>query len=144
MQIPLMSILYGNKKVNNLLEFLGMAINILLEVHFEPTTIEDGEFPCILVLGDSTSAIGWLHRTSSLDYQNLCHHAHLQVARHLASVLMDRNACLASQHIKDDENVIADLLSFTSQERAGGKNHPIAYDDPPDDELTNRFHLHFA
>jgi hypothetical protein len=57
---------------------------------------------------------------------------------------MRHNSCLASQHIKGDENVIADLLSFTSQERAGGKNHPIAYDDPSDDELTSRFHLHFA
>jgi hypothetical protein len=143
-RIPKTSVLYGNKKINNLLEFIGMAINILLEIKFEPATTEDGGFPCILALGDSTSAIGWLHRTSSLDPSNPCHHAHLQVARHVASVLMHSNACLASQHIKGDENLIADLLSFTSQERAGGKNHPIAYDDPSDDELTSRFHLHFA
>jgi hypothetical protein len=38
MQFPKMSILYANKKVYNLLEFIGMAINILLEVQFEPTT----------------------------------------------------------------------------------------------------------
>jgi hypothetical protein len=55
MQIPLTSILYGNKKINNLPEFLGKAIKILLEVQFEPTTTEDGEFSCILVLGNSTT-----------------------------------------------------------------------------------------
>jgi hypothetical protein len=42
-RIPQTSILYGNKKVNNLLEFLGMAINILLEVQFEPTTTEEAD-----------------------------------------------------------------------------------------------------
>jgi hypothetical protein len=69
---------------------------------------------CILALGASTSAIGRLHHTSSLDHNNACHQAHLQVARHLASVLMSYNACLASQHIKGDENLIADLLSGSS------------------------------
>jgi hypothetical protein len=89
-----------------------MAINILLEVQFELTTTEDGGFPCIQALGDSTLAIGWLHCTSSLDHNTP------QVALHLASVLIHHSACLPSQHIKGDENVIADLFCFTSQERA--------------------------
>jgi hypothetical protein len=142
-RIPTSCALYGNNQVNNLLEFLGMAINILLEVKYEPTIAADGGFPCILALGDSTSAVGWLHRTSGLDHSDPTHHAHLMVAREIASVLMTHQCCLASQHIKGDENLIADLLSFTSQHRSGGKTHPIAYDDPSDDELTRRFHLCF-
>jgi hypothetical protein len=39
---------------------------------------------------------------------------------------------------------VADLLWFAgSRTRAGGKRHPIAADDPPDDILTQRFHLYF-
>ena len=143
-RIPANSVLYGHRKINNLLEFLGMAINILLEVQFEPEIPADGSFPCILALGDSTSAVGWLHRTSGLDHNDPTHHAHLIVARKIATVLMNSSSGLASQHIKGDENLIADLLSFTSQTRSGGKTHPIAYDDPSNDELTHRFHLCFS
>jgi hypothetical protein len=45
--------LAGHKGINNLLEFVGMAINIWL------LALEDGgEQSCILAIGDSTSALG--------------------------------------------------------------------------------------
>jgi hypothetical protein len=53
----------SNKKVNSLLEFVGMAVNIWLEC----IDTEPGEFPYILALRDITSAIGWLHSMSTLD-----------------------------------------------------------------------------
>jgi hypothetical protein len=48
--------------------------------------------------------------------------------------------CLASQHIKGDENVVSDLLSFAGNVR--GYDHPLALDIPSDLTLTQRFHDH--
>jgi hypothetical protein len=61
-------------------------------------------------------------------------------ARHIAALLMKHQCCLATQHIKGEVNVVADLLSFVGSER--GKGHPLAYDDPPNDILTDRFRSH--
>jgi hypothetical protein len=133
-QIPRSSVIYGNKKVNNLLEFLGMVINIWVTCE-EP----DSEQACILAIGDNTSAIGWLHSTSRLDPTWAAHGAHLMVARTMAKLLMKHNCCLASQHLKGELNLVADWLSFVGSER-GGKTHPLAFDNPPDDVLTERFH----
>lgn len=131
-QIPQSSPLAGHKGINNLLEFVGMAINIWL------SCLEDcGEQSCILAIGDNTSALGWLHNTSRLDPTWPAHVAHLRVARKIASLLMGFQCCLASQHIKGELNLVADLLSFSGEGR--GKRHPLAFDDPPNDELTARF-----
>jgi hypothetical protein len=52
-QIPSTSPIFGHKGINNLLEFLGIAINIWL------SCIEsNGDEHCILAIGDKTSAIG--------------------------------------------------------------------------------------
>jgi hypothetical protein len=62
LRIPRTSPIFGHPGVNNLLEFLGMAINIWL------ACLESGgEEHCILAIGDNTSAIGWLHNSSRLD-----------------------------------------------------------------------------
>jgi hypothetical protein len=61
-RIPKASILYGSDRVNNLLEFLGMAINIWLEC----LDRKEESYSCILALGDNTSAVGWLHNSSRL------------------------------------------------------------------------------
>jgi hypothetical protein len=135
-RIPKTSIVYGNRRINNFLEFLGMAINVFLE-----TMSNDEDFPCILALGDNTSAIGWLHNTSKLHSDEPCHAAHLFVARLLAAHLMSKGACLASQHIRGKLNIVADIMSYTTERRDGGKQNPIAWDDPTNDELTQRFHL---
>ena len=133
LQIPLTSPIFGHKGINNLLEFLGMAINIWLAC-----LESNGDEHCILAIGDNTSAIGWLHNSSRLDSKWEAHNAHLKVARKIAMLLIDSRCCLASQHLKGELNVVADLLSF-----AGGgareKVHPIAADMPANDELTRRF-----
>ena len=53
LRIPDTSPIHGNKVINNLLEFLGMAINIWLSC-----LDSDGCESCILAIGDNTSAIG--------------------------------------------------------------------------------------
>jgi hypothetical protein len=139
-RIPKASMLYGSDRVNNLLEFLGMAVNIWLECLDQAAEI----YLCILALGDNTSAVGWLHNSSRLDTKLAAHSAHLMVARKVAQLVLDADCCLASQHLKGDLNFVADLLSFAgSITRAGGKRHPIAWDDPPNDVLTQRFHLYY-
>jgi hypothetical protein len=139
-RIPEDSILHGSDRVNNLLEFVGMAVNIWLEC----LDATEGSHLCILALGDNTSAVGWLHNSSHLNTKLAAHVAHLKVARHVAQVVLDADCCLASQHIRGELNFVADLLSFAgSRTRAGGKRHPIAFDDPPNDILTQRFHLYY-
>ena len=136
LKIPLDHPLRGHQGINNLLEFTAMVVNIWLEC-IDSTM---GELPCILAIGDSTSAIGWLFKTAGLDTTIPIHRAHLMVARHLASLLITHDCCLASQHLRGELNVVADLLSFAG-ESGRGKEHPLAHDDPPNDILTERFLL---
>jgi hypothetical protein len=138
-RIPKDSILYGSPLINNLLEFIGMAVNIWLECLVAEAN------DCIMALGDNTSAVGWLHNSSRLNVTWAAHEAHLVVARHVALLVLNAGCCLASQHIQGDLNTVADLLSFAGDiTRAGGKKHPIAFDDPPNDILTQRFHLYYS
>ena len=131
-RIPQSSPIAGHKGINNLLEFLGMAINIWLSCLEDEATES-----CILAIGDNTSALGWLHNTSRLDPTWMAHAAHLIVAWKIASLLMKFKCCLGSQHIKGKLNLVADLLSFSGKGR--GKPHPLAFDDPANDKLTARF-----
>jgi hypothetical protein len=76
MQIPSTSPLFGHAKVNNLLEFLGMVINVWLK--WEDWEDGDNAHECILALGDNTSALGWLFSSSKLPTNLLpAHKAHL-------------------------------------------------------------------
>ena len=136
-KIPHSSPIHGHPGVNNLLEFIGMVVNLWLECRnaTEPES-------CILAIGNNTSAIGWLFTTSKLDPSWPAHDAHLMVARHLATLLLQHRCCIASQHIKGELNTVADLLSFVGTDDRG-KGHPLAHDYPPNDVLTRRFHTHF-
>jgi hypothetical protein len=75
-RIPGKSIIYGSNHVNNLLEFLGTAINIQLELKY----CKRGDQDCILALGDNTLAVGWLHNTAKLGSGEGACKAHLMVA----------------------------------------------------------------
>ena len=131
-KVPRDSPIKGQNGVNNLLEFIGMVVNVWITC-MEP----DSRHACILAIGDNTSAIGWLHHTAHLDPGGPTSAAQLKVARKLARVLLKYDCCLASQHLKGELNVVADLLSFDGEER--GKRHPLAFDNPPNDVLTERF-----
>ena len=127
------SAVYGESRVNNALEYIAMTVNAIIscrDVHHQYSS------PCVLALGDNTSAIGWLYRSSRLNQPH--HTIHLRVARHLAHEIINNDCCLYSQHIQGSKNVIADLLSYDGRGR--DKPHPIAHDQPDDATLTRRFH----
>jgi hypothetical protein len=79
-QTPKASIIYGSNRVNNLLEFLGMGIGILLELR----DCGEEEQACILSTGDNTSAIGWIFNSARLLPTEPAHEAHRLVARTIA------------------------------------------------------------
>jgi hypothetical protein len=82
-----------------------------------------------------------MFRSSRLDQDSLCYDALQLGARKLATLIADSEHCLASQHIKGDANLVADLLSCWSGD-VRGSQHPLAMDQPSDEELTRRFHSH--
>jgi hypothetical protein len=135
LRIPADCVFYGDSTVNNALEFLALGVTVLLLVLDAPQPMT-----CLLAMGDSTSAIGWLFRTSftahDSPYAETCHF----VARSIASAIIASDHCLSSQHVPGAHNVVPDTLSFTRQTR-DGKRNPLASDEPPNDVLTRRFHL---
>jgi hypothetical protein len=56
---------YGDDTVNNVLEFLGMAVSVPLLLE-EARRIDGEQFPCLLVLGDNTSAISWIFKSGKI------------------------------------------------------------------------------
>jgi hypothetical protein len=132
-QIPPLSLIFGSDVVNNLLEFIGMVINVWL-ICLEAHPLSE----CILAIGDNTSAIGWLFKSGKMPTDTATYDAIQMVARKLGSLVTESEHCLASQHIKGTDNVVSDLLSYSGSTR--GKPHPLAADHPSDAELTQRFH----
>jgi hypothetical protein len=137
-QIPESSPIYGVDIENNVLEFLGMVVTVWLAI-VECDNISSTQ-DCILVIGDNTSAIGWLYKSSKLRPGSLYYKPVQMIARQLARLIISSTHCLASQHIKGDHNTVSDLLSFAGNVR--GYPHPLAPDFPTDAILTRRFHSH--
>jgi hypothetical protein len=136
LRLPPSCAFYGDSTINNLLEFLAMMITTwLILLDCEALGLSD---ECILVLGDNTSAIGWLFRSGRIPTTSFYHAAVQFIARKLAELLTDSPHLLAAQHLKGKKNVVADLLSYTGSSRE--EPHPLAPDNPSDQELTLRFH----
>ena len=85
----------------NLLEFMAAAITIHI------TLKRRGRNRKILAFTDSTSALGWLYKSSFTHSQP----SHDSVARWLARTLIRQESSLYSQHIKGKHNYFADCLS---------------------------------
>jgi hypothetical protein len=68
---------------------------------------------CILVFGDSTTAMGWIHKSKykSDSGSNESAEARLTVARKLADLVIDNDLKLYSQWFAGAENEVADFLS---------------------------------
>jgi hypothetical protein len=64
---------------------------------------------CFLILTDNTSAMGWLRKTNFNDSKEKS--AQLQIARHLARLLITNKICLFSQYLEGEKNEVADMLS---------------------------------
>jgi hypothetical protein len=134
-QIPPSSPIHGESTAINFLQFLGMVVNVWLMCKAFAEQSKS-----LLAIGDNTSAIGWLFRSGQIAQDSL-HCDALQLgARKLATLIADSKHCLASQHIKGDANLVADLLSWSGDVR--GSQHPLAMDQPSDEELTRHFHSH--
>jgi hypothetical protein len=91
------------KNQNNLLEFIASVISVWIE-------ILDGapSQSCFLSFADNTSAVGWLHKANVNETAN----KPLESAtRHFATLLVQANCCLYSQHFRGSENKVADALS---------------------------------
>jgi hypothetical protein len=134
--IPPTCAFYGKSEINNLLEFMAMVITIwliLLECDAEQSPEE-----CILALGDNTLGIGWLFRSGRIKPSSIYYSAVQLIARKLANLVMNSSHCLASQHLKGTKNTVANFLSYSGNTRE--EQHPLAPDNPSDDELTQRFH----
>jgi hypothetical protein len=139
-RIPPSSAIYGVSEANNVLEFLAMAVTIwiiLLDCKTHGITNE-----CILSLGDNTSAIGWIFRSTRLPPDSSYYAPVQLISRKVALLVTESRQGLCSQHLKGGSNFIADWLSFTTQTR-DAKQNPVAFDDPADDILTDRFHSSF-
>jgi hypothetical protein len=61
-------------------------------------------------LGDSTPAIGWLYKSGKLLPDSA--YIPVQLILKVARLITASTHCLASQHLKGDQNKVSDLLSF--------------------------------
>jgi hypothetical protein len=64
LQLPPDSPLYGVSKANNVFEFLAMAVTLWIIINECDATTETEQ--CILLLGNSTLAQGWLYQASRI------------------------------------------------------------------------------
>jgi len=87
----------------NVLEYLASYITIWMEIHVWGA--EKGS--CFLSQVDSTSAAGWIRKSSFSDLDPL----HLELSRELATLLMDHDSCVYSQWFAGEENELTDSLS---------------------------------
>ncbi len=134
LRIPPSSVLHGLDAANNILEYLAMVVTLWLQ-------IKECQQPheCILALGDNTSAIGWMFRTPKIPKTSFYHKPAQLILRQLATIMLNSNQGLFGQHLRGTKNVVADLLSFTGNQR--GTPHPLAPDPTlSDTTLTSLFH----
>ena len=131
---------YGDDTVNNVLEFLGMAISVLLLIE---EAQEDNEIhPCLLVLGDNTSAISWIFKSGRVARSSKYYKAVKMIARHIAHATLSAAVQVCSQHLAGTTNTVADILSFEGLCRS--KEEPLTKDCPPNDILTQRVHIYHS
>ena len=88
----------------NCLEFLAALVGIWVEHQFGEHWVEDD---VILCQGDSSSATGWIARSSFGDECPL----HLAIARAMARYMIDHDLTHYSQWFPGKENAVADVLS---------------------------------
>ena len=100
--------LWNHAHINEL-EFLACVIHPWIDILRGRLTQGD----CFLVMGDSTTAMGWLNKSRYReDGETAERHAiRLHIARKLATLVIDNNLTMYSQWFPGRDNVIADCLS---------------------------------
>jgi hypothetical protein len=105
-RVPESSQVYGVSEANNILAFLAMAVTIWLALlDCEAQGLVD---ECILGLGDNTSAIGWIFRSTRLPKDSPYYFPVQLIARKIALLLNDSPNGLCSQHLRGESNHVAD------------------------------------
>jgi hypothetical protein len=137
LKIPEGCVFRGDDTVNNVLEFLGMSVSILLLL--EESKADKEDYPCLMVLGDNTSAISWIFKSGRVPRSSKYYRAVKAISRHIARSVMEARARLCSQHLAGELNTVADILSFEGNCRS--KVEPLTEDCPDDETLTHRIHL---
>jgi len=89
----------------NLLEFIASVVAIWLDIIDDNGKTEHKKY---FALTDNSSTVGWLYKSN---FHPKTHPGHDVVARKLASILMESESSLDSQHVKGKHNVVADALS---------------------------------
>jgi hypothetical protein len=128
-RIPEESPIYGDSTANNVLEFLAMAVTIWIIIRDCDANGQE----CVMSLGDNTSAIGWMFRSSKLSPDSPYYKPVQFIVRKLAILVTRSGHCLCAQHLKGDRNVVADFLSFDRHQRRSDDLHPLACDEPDDE-----------
>jgi hypothetical protein len=98
-----------NRAHINLLEFLAEMICIWIDILNGNLHPDD----CVLCFGDSTTAMGWLHRSNFRQQDEAIEHYNIKttVARHLAQLVLNYRIKLYSQWLQGQRNGLADALS---------------------------------
>ena len=93
-----------SQHTNNVLEYIAIIVTIWIEA------LENRLPPlsCCLAMSDSTSTVGWLHKTN---FNRENRPVHEDCSRHIARIMMAHNSTIYSQHQRGKSNVIADVLS---------------------------------
>ena len=110
--------LVGDAHINEL-EFLACVIHPWMDILSGRILRGD----CVLVMGDSTTAMGWLYKSKYREEGESAdrHAIRLMIARKLADLVIDNDLTLYSQWFPGKQNIIADSLSrdphFSDTER---------------------------
>lgn len=87
----------------NTKEFIASVINGMINL-----PLDRNPSPCLLSAGDSSSTVGWMHKSN---FDPAGEPIHDEIARKHAHTVMKHKACDYSQHIPGVTNIIADSLS---------------------------------
>ena len=122
LKISRSSPIYGIDSANIALEFLGMAITLLLSLmECKQKGFID---KVILILGDNTSAVSWILR-SSLPTKSIYFLTINFIARKIAKEVSESKNFIVSRHLEGKRNVISDYLSFEGKDRTFQKKTKI-------------------
>ena len=93
----------------NLLEFIAQLISIWIDIIEGETKAQD----CLLGMGDSTAAMGWLRRSNfrAKNEQDIEWLVKQKIARKVATIVLDSETVLYRQWFRGEDNVVADSLS---------------------------------
>ena len=122
----------------NLLEFLTQVVSVWIDIIEQKSSKED----CILCMGDSTSAIGWLRRSNfrAKDENDTEWEVKQTVARKLADLVLDSNTVLYKQWFAGELNVVADSLSRDGY-YLDSNTHTTFLNSTVPQQLPHSFHI---